>query len=85
MWGRDFIPPPAFEPAFFGLSPDAGRKPGGRPKGLTPLLSRAPVGYWLASAILVTFMLALSAFCASGIGQPISLPRPGRFVIKFMA
>jgi hypothetical protein len=30
MWGRDFIPPPAFGPAFFGPPRDAGQKPGGR-------------------------------------------------------
>ena len=40
MWGQDFILPPAFQPAFFGRSRDAGQKPGGRPKGLTPLLNR---------------------------------------------
>ena len=30
--------PPAFQPAFFAPPPDAGQKPGGKPKGLTPLL-----------------------------------------------
>jgi hypothetical protein len=32
LWGQDFILPPPFEAAFFGLSRDAGKNAGGRMK-----------------------------------------------------